>query len=250
MCGRVFIRSDYQTLMQNFAFADQAGALNLSNQFPKLNGAPSLDYPIIVKEEDRAGKVGPVFVSAKWGLVPSWMKPPLAPQINARSDTIKAKPMFRTAYRSRRCLVPVDGFFEWHDIYGNKKNKRPYAIALRSGKPFAMAGIFEFWRDSRTLDQTRSFAIVTCEANSMMASIHDRMPVILDAGDYDRWLSDDPDPNDLMKPYPSELMTMWPIGRKMSNARYEAGDILEEVEIEEGETPKPSGPDDPQPSLF
>jgi len=129
------------------------------------------------------------------------MKPPLKLQINARSDTIATKPMFRSAYRQRRCLVPVDGYFEWQDIFGNNKNKQPHAICLADDKPFALAGIWEFWRDPETQEQMRTFAIVTCDANSMMSKIHDRMPVILRREDYDRWLSDEPDPADLLAPY-------------------------------------------------
>lgn len=230
MCGRVFIKSDFETLMSNFAFAEREGVISLGNQIPRLNGAPSLDYPIIVKDEDRAGKVGPVFVPARWGFVPAWMKPPVKPQVNARSDGIRDKPMFRSAYRARRCLVPVDGYFEWHDIFGNKKFKQPYAIALKSGEPFALAGVWETWRDAATDARIRTFAIVTCEANDMMSKIHDRMPVVLRREDYDRWLSEEPDPADLMAPFPSELMRMWPVHKNMSNSKYEADDILDEID--------------------
>ncbi|MBB3385975.1 MULTISPECIES: SOS response-associated peptidase [unclassified Rhizobium] len=238
MCGRVFIRSDFETLLRNFGFARQDEILRMGNQFPRLNGAPSLDYPIIIKDEDRSGKVGPVFISAKWGLVPSWMKPPLNPQINARADTIKTKPMFRSAYRSRRCLVPVDGYFEWQALDPKGKKKQPYAISLKSDKPFAMAGIWETWRDPETDLTIRTFAIVTTEANEMMSRIHDRMPVILKPEDYDRWLSDEPDPADLLAQYPSDEMKMWPVTRDMGKASYQAADVLNEIDP------------DPEPDLF
>lgn len=238
MCGRVFVSSNFESLMRNFAFAGKEGVLGMGNQFPRLNGAPSLDYPIIVKEEDRSGKVGPVFVSGKWGLVPSWMKPPLKPQINARAETVEDKPMFRSAYRSRRCLVPVDGYFEWQALDESGKNKQPYAIALKSGRQFALAGLWETWRDPNTELRVRTFCIVTTAANEMMSTIHDRMPVILKSEDYDRWLSDEPDPADLMVQYPSDEMKMWPVTRNVGNTRYHEADVLDEIDL------------DPEPTLI
>ncbi|MFC5760353.1 SOS response-associated peptidase [Rhizobium sp. GCM10022189] len=233
MCGRVFVKSDFETLLRNFSFARRADSLNLGNQFPRYNGAPSLDYPVIVKEEDRAGKVGPVFVSARWGLIPGWAKPPFRPMVNARADTLSSKATFRAAYRSRRCLVPIDGYFEWKGLDPAGKNKLPYAIAMKSREPFALAGIWEMWRNPETDERIRTFAIVTCEANAMMAEIHDRMPVILHRKDYDRWLSDEPDPADLMVPYPSEEMVMWPVRPGKSGVgsyKNNSPDILDEVD--------------------
>ena len=132
MCGRVFIKTNLEGMMDAFAFADRKGALGLSNQFPRYNGAPSLDYPIIIRDMVREPDImGPVFVSARWGLMPGWMKPGgRPPPINARCEGIAANGMFKSAYRSRRCLVPIDGFFEWKDIFGTGKNKQPYAVAM------------------------------------------------------------------------------------------------------------------------
>ncbi len=163
--------------------------------------------------------------------------------INAKSEEIATKPMFRSAYRSRRCLVPIDGFFEWQDIHSTGKNKKPYAIALKSGKPFASAGLWETWRDPENDINIRTFTIAKTDANEMMSKIHDRMPVLLDPSDYDRWLSDEPDPRDLLKQYPSELMKMWPIGRDVGNVKNDRPDIIEEID----DDPPPS---DPQPTLF
>jgi putative SOS response-associated peptidase YedK len=145
--------------------------------------------------------------------------------------------MFRRAYASRRCLVPIKGFFEWKDIHSTGKNKQPYAIAMESGEAFALAGLWESWRDPQTgLDQ-RTFTIVTCEPNEMMATIHDRMPVILHPEDYDRWLGSDPDPSDLMAPFPAEMMTMWPIGKGVGSPKNNTPDILDPVDADEGPEP-------------
>lgn len=240
MCGRIFVRTSLEELISNFPFAVKGGDVDgLGNRFPRWNGAPSQDYPIIIMDVVREpDTLGAIFVAARWGLMPSWAKPGgTPPPVNVRCESIASNGMFRSAYRSRRCLVPINGFFEWKDILGTGKNKQPYAIAMEDGSPFALAGIWETWKDANGVS-IRNFAIVTCEPNEMMAEIHDRMPVILHREDYDRWLSPEPDPGDLMKPFPAELMTMWKIGRGVGSPRNDGPEIIEEVE------------DDPEPTLI
>ncbi len=125
-------------------------------------------------------------------------------------------PTFRDAYRRRRCIVPVDGFFEWKAIKGQKA-KQPYAIAMKDGSPFGIAGIWENWRDPAS-EWVRTFAILTTDANDLVADIHDRMPLILAPADYVRLLGDEPDPRDLMRPFPADLMRIrcWQIKAKSS----------------------------------
>jgi putative SOS response-associated peptidase YedK len=105
----------------------------------------------------------------------------------------------------RRCIVPVDGFFEWKAIKGQRA-KQPYAIAMKDGAPFGIAGIWENWKEPASGEWIRTFAVITTDANEMVVDIHDRMPVILAPGDYARWLSDEPDPRDLMRVFPASLM--------------------------------------------
>ena len=114
--------------------------------------------------------------------------------------------------------MPIYGFFEWKDIYSTGKDKQPYAIAMQSGEPFALAAIWEMWHDPKTEERIRTFCVLTCEPNEMMATIHNRMPVILAPADYSRWLMDE-DPRDLLRPFPAELMTMWPINRKVGSPK-------------------------------
>ncbi|MDK1494797.1 SOS response-associated peptidase [Sinorhizobium sp. 7-81] len=235
MCGRVYIKSTLESLFRAFSLAQrEGGAEALANQFPRYNGAPTLYCPIIISDVIREPDIfGPVFVSARWGLIPYWMKqtkPGRPPPINARSEGISTNGMFKAAYRSRRCLIPIDGFFEWKDIFGTGKNKQPYAIAMKTGEPFALAGIWEAWRNPATEEDIRAFCVITCPPNDMMATIHDRMPVILHRDDYARWLSPEPDPYDLMKPFPAELMTMWPIDRKVGSTENDTADILDPTE--------------------
>src|SRR5262249_7274024 len=148
-----------------------------------------------------------------WGLIANWIKEasPRTKPINATAERVASAPMFRAAYAKRRCLVPVDSFFEWSKRAG-KAPKQPYVVALRSGEPFALAGIWESWRRPGTDDIVRTFCVITTTANTLLDGIHDRMPVILAPDAYERWLSTiEPDPRDLLVPYPEESMALWPV---------------------------------------
>src|ERR1700758_2793576 len=123
----------------------------------------------------------------RWGLIPHFCdrKP-----INAKCETVATLPTFRDAYRARRCILPVDGFFEWKAIKGQKA-KQPYAIAMKDGSPFGIGGLWENWKDPTSGDWVRTFAIITTDANELVDEIHDRMPLILARTDHNRWLSDE-----------------------------------------------------------
>ena len=167
----------------------------------------------------------------RWGLIPNWTKdvsPKLKP-INATAERVATAPMFREAYARRRCIVPVDNFFEWKAVKGAKA-KQPYAIALKSGKPFGIAGIWESWKHPKSGEIIRTFCIITTTANELVADIHDRMPVILPPEAYDRWLANiEPDPRDLLAPFPAELMTMWPISTRVNKPDNDDPGILDPV---------------------
>jgi putative SOS response-associated peptidase YedK len=135
-----------------------------------------------------------------------------------------------TERRKRRCIVPVDGFFEWKAIKGQKA-KQPYAIAMKDGAPFGIAGIWENWKDAPPGEWIRTFAIITTDSNELVAEIHDRMPVILAATDYFRWLGEEPDPRDLMRPFPAHLMRMWPISTRVNKPENDDPSIIEPIEV-------------------
>ena len=167
-----------------------------------------------------------------WGLIPYWVKEPDGGRkpINARAENVASLPSFRNAYAKRRCLVPVDNFFEWKAIKGERA-KQPYAIAMKDGSPFGIAGIWEAWKHPETGEIIRTFAVITTEANELVAEIHNRMPVIIAPEKYDRWLSPiEPDPRDLLAPYPSEPIVIWPISMRVNAPRNDSEDILERVE--------------------
>src|ERR671915_743784 len=105
--------------------------------------------------------------------------------INARAETVTKMPAFKKAFEKRRCLVPVDGFFEWKKV---GKEKRPYMIAMADRQPFTLAGLWENWRDRESGEWVRTFTIVTTDANELVAQLHDRMPVVIAPEDRERWL--------------------------------------------------------------
>jgi putative SOS response-associated peptidase YedK len=214
MCGCVFVKSSFAELTAAFADVKRDDNLADLEPGPRSNGAPSLSYPVMVADKDA---IHGRFTLARWGLVPSWIKEakPKHTPANARCETIKTNGMFRGAYRSRRCLVPVDGYFEWK---ATKGIKQPYALAMADGRPFCLAGIWETRPDPDARPGTgpKTFAIITCPPNDLVSTIHDRMPVILHEKDYPRWLGEDPDPADLMAPFPSDHMKIWPVSTRIN----------------------------------
>jgi putative SOS response-associated peptidase YedK len=166
----------------------------------------------------------------RWGLIPSWADDPAIGNrlINARSETAADKPSFRAAFKQRRCLVPVDGFYEWKAT-PRIKTKQPYLIRLKDGKPFALAGLWEAWT-APDGELVESFTILTTDANEMMRPIHDRMPVILAPEDYDRWLDKATTPEEvqaLLRQYPAEGMESFPVSTLVNNPRNESPKCLE-----------------------
>src|SRR3954469_12897176 len=176
-----------------------------TNSPPRYNGAPSQQHWVI-RRNPQTGECSLDLL--QWALLPNWVKDPKALRpINAMAETVAFKPYFREGYRKRRCIVPVDGFFEWMAVRGAKV-KQPYAIAMRDRSPFGLAAVWENWRDSTTGEWVRTFAIVTVPANDLVSRIHDRMPAILAPRDFDRWLGVEPDARELMASFAADLMTM------------------------------------------
>jgi len=176
---------------------------------PSYNVAPQSTQPIVRLNRDSGDRE---FALLRWGLVPFWAKDAKFgySTINARAEEAASKPAFREALKKRRCLVPADAFYEW--MKPNAKLKIPYAIALTRGEPCAMAGLWESWRAPEG-PPLETFTILTTDPNEVTEPFHNRMPVILEPKDYDRWLEHgDParPPVDLFRPYPAERMQAWP----------------------------------------
>lgn len=217
MCGRFTLFSMPETLVDAF------GAGSFGAAAPRYNIAPG--QPIAVVRAAAGG--GREFAMLRWGLVPSWAKDPSigSRMINARAETVREKPAFRTAFRHRRCLVPADGFYEWQRPEGGKMGrKRPFYFRMRDGRPFAIAGLWERWQapDGSLLE---SCALLTTGASAIVAPVHDRMPVILPPAAFPTWLAGAAPEAALLElisqTVPAEAMAAHPVGMAVNNPLFD-----------------------------
>ena len=202
MCGRYSLKADLDDVQRRFEFI--ANELTYS---PRYNIAPT--QPVLAVTNGGSG--GASYM--RWGLTPSWAKDVSVGNrlINARAETVARRNSFRTALIHRRCLVLADGFYEWQRM-GNAK--RPMRVVMKSGEPFAFAGLWDSWRDPQG-EVVRSCTIITTEANELLRPIHDRMPVILPREMESFWLDHDVDDpvvlSDVLVPYPAESMDVFEV---------------------------------------
>lgn len=216
MCGRFAQYSSPKVIQKQF------GTTNETEARPRYNVAPSQSVPVV-----RVMNGARVLVPAQWGLTPPWEKESdKGPHpINARVETAAIRPMFRQAFRSRRILVPADAFYEWRRL---ESGKQPFLIHMKDGIPFGMGGLLEHWESQE--GEVVTFAILTTAANSLMAPIHDRMPVIIRPDHYEAWL--DPDLKDVSKvqmlisAYPERLMEAYPISSRVNSPRNDSVELL------------------------
>ena len=221
MCGRFTLFLDAETLLEEFNLAEVPADLP-----PRYNIAPSMPLAVVTSAEPRRAEW------MRWGLVPSWAKDPDIGNrmINARSETLLEKPSFKNAFQRRRCLILADGFYEWKRGEG-KSPSMPYYFRLTDGKPFAFAGLWESWKSPEGED-LRTCTIITCAANAVVATIHDRMPVILLPEIADQWLL--PSPVEKLQPLLAPLdptrMTAYPVSREVNSPATDSPDLITKVE--------------------
>jgi putative SOS response-associated peptidase YedK len=221
VCGRFVLKAPVSQLISRFKLDE---AVDVP---PRYNIAPGTGIPTIRHSPE--GKR--VMHLLRWGLIPHWAKDPgLGAKLsNARGEAVADKPAFRDAFNRRRCLVPVDGFYEWK---ATGKQKQPYYFSLKSGEPFALGGLWESWRTSDG-DILRTCCLITTGPNETMAPVHDRMPVIVSRGDVEVWLTGDAnDAQVLIRPYSSEDMQAWAVSRRVNRSGEEGADIIHPVENE------------------
>ena len=219
MCGRYVANRSVDEVRRIF------GAVNPPPNFaPTWNLAPSQSAPVLrVHPGDGSRHLDLL----SWGLVPHWATDPKTERkpINARSETAARLPLFRDAMARRRCIVPIDAFYEWQ---ATETGKQPHAIARADGAPMALAGLWEGWRgpDGTVL---RSFAILTTTACKPLAHLHERMPVMLEPPDWPLWLGEAAgDHLALLRPSAAPLR-VWRVSTKVNNVRNNGPDLLEEV---------------------
>jgi putative SOS response-associated peptidase YedK len=233
MCGRYTLVNLAQ-LTQLFPWITETPAGGATGaaagDMPRYNIAPS--QPILAVANDKPDKYDHFF----WGLIPSWAKDPTIgnKMCNARGETLAEKNAFKNAYKRRRCLIPADGFYEWK-LNPDGKTKQPMYIRFKGHKPFAFGGLWEYWADDQG-NEIRSATIITTRPNGLMASMHDRMPVIIPPTAFERWLKKGDTPHEeldeLIAPYPESEMEAYPVSKTVNAPRNEGPALIERVEPE------------------
>ena len=227
MCGRFTQSQSATTLAATFHLAA------VPDLPPRYNIAPTQPVTAILATSEPAAEQTSdraewQIRQLRWGLIPSWAKDMSmgARMINARAETVAEKPAFRSAFRQRRCLLVADGFYEWQRLEGKKQ---PFYFRLQDQQPFAFAGLWEHWQSPEG-DSIDSCTILTTQANELLSSIHDRMPVILPPSSYDLWLDRtvrQPEQlQSLLQPYPAEAMTAYPVSTKVNSPAYDRAECI------------------------
>jgi len=227
MCGRYRLSRRKQLIEEHFdSFSDEP------DWSVRYNIAPT--QPVAVIRQHPKEPVRELSL-VRWGLIPSWAKDPsgAARMINARSETADSKPAFRDALKSRRCMIPADGFYEW---MRTGKMKQPYCFEVNEGELFAFAGIWDRWKGPSG-DMIETCSILTTTPNAVTSPVHDRMPVILDPDSYDLWL----DPgmtnvaaaSDLLKPFDARLMRCFPVSNRINRVANDDEECSRPVEFEQ-----------------
>jgi len=219
MCGRFTLRTPLTVLAQQFLF-ELGPVAEMAAVRPRYNVAPTQTVAAVRRLDANSPRS---LAWLHWGLIPSWAKDAkmAGSMINARGETIADRPAFRSAFARRRCLILSDGFFEWKKV---GKQKQPYYFRMQDECPFAFAGLWESWRGPAGSEgpPLESCTIVTTTANELCRPLRDRMPVILEDCDYDRWLDPAADKDDLLaliQPFPAESMKSEPVNPRVNNVR-------------------------------
>ncbi len=221
MCGRFTNKAKPEQIKKEF----KIGNKNPNLYQPRYNIAPSQMIEVVFEPENER-----ILSPLKWGLVPHWAKDAEIGNrmINARAETLTEKPSFREAFKSRRCIIPASGFYEWQ-----KKStgaKQPFYFYLKDKEVFGFAGLWEEWIDKRTGEALETCTIITTEANEVLKPVHDRMPVILKAEYYEQWLDAKETKTDriqkMLVPYRGEEMTSHPVSRSINIAEANSPELI------------------------
>lgn len=224
MCGRYRLSST-ERFLERFAIENE---IELT---PRYNIAPCQQVPVVRQHRERPVRIVSM---VRWGLIPYWSKDDKRAykMINARAETVAERPAFRESIQRHRCLVPADGFYEWARL---APGKQPYHFGMIDGSLFAFAGIWDRWK-SPTGELVESCSILTTTPNTLLADIHDRMPVILQDEDYDLWL--DPgyqhgeDILDMLRPFDASAMKRYPVSTRVNSVNNEDAECAAEVKPE------------------
>lgn len=219
MCGRFTNRYSWRELKELYELSDELYPQAPSNFEPRYNIAPTQNTYVVRLRPDGRRELADL----RWGLLPSWCTSARegARMINARQETLATSPAYREAFRLRPCLVVADGFYEWLSL--GPKDKQPYFIRRREGRPFAFAGLWQ----ARSVADRDTFTIVTGPANAAVQAVHDRMPRMLVPSAWTAWLGDQAARADcLAHPVPPEDIEMWPVGKAVGHTKNEGPELI------------------------
>lgn len=222
MCGRFTITVTLEELITHYLIDDS----KLATLKPNYNVAPMHNVPAVI-----ASDAGTRLGELRWGLVPFWAKDEKigSKMINARAETVSEKPAFKRLLKSKRCIIPADGFYEWKK---DGTSKQPYRILMSDGSLISFAGLYDTWEDPEG-KKLSTCTIITTTPNSLMEGIHDRMPVILRPEDEADWLGRDNDDVEsflkLLKPYDAAKMRAYKVPSAVGNVRNNSKDLLEDI---------------------
>ena len=223
MCGRFTNKAKKEDIEQEFRVV-----INQKKLFVlRYNIAPTQLVPVILEANGER-----IINQLKWGLIPSWAKDDslAGKMINARAETLAEKPSFKNAFKSRRCIIPASGFYEWQKT---KEGKQPFYFHLKGKEIFGLAGLYDEWLDRNTGELLETFTIITTEANQVLEPVHERMPVILKSNDYDQWLDEkEKDTNNLqtlLAPYPAAEMESYQVSRAVNSPSLDSPELIEKT---------------------
>ena len=225
MCGRARLSSDVSEIKLVFRIPPERPTPNIA---PSWNVAPTDPLPVVRYDEKAHQRSLDVM---RWGLIPYWAKDIKIgfSTINARAEEVDTKPAFREAFQRRRCLVPLDNFYEWKKT---ETGKQPYAIALADRRLMATAGLWETWRSPQG-ERIRSFTIVTTKPNELCAELRNRMPAALKPDMWPAWLGEQPatvrDLKAMLAPYPSDGVISWPVSTRVGNVKNNDPSLIEPI---------------------
>ena len=234
MCGRSTYKLTWEQIVALYRLTLGPAPHNFE---PRFNVCPTTTIDTIVASDGKRG-----LMRARWGLVPAWWKKPLKElklaTFNARAETVTTKPFFKLAFKRKRCLIPVSGYYEWQDTPGGKQ---PWYFTARDGSPaLTVAGLWDEWKDPETGKPLSSCTMIITEPNKFVAEVHDRMPVLLIEQQFDPWLSGEAGV-EYLKPAGEEVLQKWPVSKRVNNSRADDNDptLIDKVGLVE--PPEPMG---------
>jgi putative SOS response-associated peptidase YedK len=224
MCGRATYKLTWEEIVALYRLTLGPAPHNFQ---PRFNVCPTTTIDAIVAEDGKRE-----LIRARWGLVPGWWKKPLKKlklaTFNARAETVEEKPMFRSAFKRKRCLIPFSGYYEWQDTPGGKQ---PWYFTARDGSPaLSIAGLWDEWTNPETDKPLKSCTMIITEPNKFVAEVHDRMPVLLTEKQFDPWLGGEAG-IEYLKPAPNDFLQKWPVSKRVNSSRADDNDatLIEKI---------------------